>query len=372
VSQSSRAWGRTAIVLLCALVVAGSFGVVLRDGWDARARSTELTDREKRGVAYVHALTTVIGQLVQAQTAAVRGSHPDVDKLRQAIDSLGKVDQANGTALSTTQRYRDLSSKAESAFVATGPPRDQFQTWSDVVALALELGRAAGDNAGLTHDTGDDAYYLAQAALVQLPDAMMQAGRAADLASLGGSPTLAGGDAERAAVARYAVASDGEDVTNGLNKAISATESHTLGATIALPLDSFRTAVAAFTPPTAVTGTAPATADMLVNGSKAIFDTALPLTHSLLTQLGRLLDARAAQLDQTRRKQLYAGGGAILAYLVAALAVVVRRQRRTRPRGLVAVVGEPDPVPAAGRDEDQGVREPALAGGAPPIRRGAR
>jgi hypothetical protein len=370
VAQTRRAWLRATVLFVCASVVAGSFGVVLTSTWQARAQAHDRTDREQRGVAYLHPMTGLIGQLVQAQTAAVRGAKVDPDKLRKSFSSVAAADQANGALLGTTQRFLDLRTKAESALADTGTPRERYQTWSDVVALAINLGRTAGDNAGLTHDSDDDLYYAAQSALVALPDVMVQAGRAADLASLAGTAMLTGDDAERAAIARYAVASDGETVTNDLNKAISATENHTLGSTIALPLDAFRTAVAAFTPPTAVTQTAPATADQLVTGSKAIFDTALPLTHSLLTQVGNLLVTRTGQLDQLRQRHQLAGGGAILAYLLAVVALLARR-RRPRP-----VVDPPAPAPRNTTRPRRGAEaarepEPVLAGRPATNHRGA-
>lgn len=362
-SQSTpRAWGRTTVILTCALVIAVLFGLVLGNSWRDQRHAADLAKREQLGVAYLHPLTGLIGQLVQTQTAAVRGDQIDVGKLRKAVSGVDALDQTNGVPLSASQRYQDLRGKIESAIPSDGTPRERYQTWSDVVALALDLVRAVGDNASLSHDQDDDSFYVAQAALIQLPDAMVQAGRAADLATLAGTQMLAGDDAQRAAVARYAVATDGEDVTNGLNKSISATLSHTLGGSIALPLDAFRSAVATFTPPTAVTQTAPATANELVEGSKAIFNSALPLAHALLTQLNNLLKARDARLANTRRDQLVAGGAALAAYLIAVLVFTVgRRRRRHGAPDALTTVTTADPVR----------REPALIGTRnPPNHRG--
>ncbi len=362
-----RGRGRAFVLFVCALVIGVLFSLVLTSAWRDQVRAGQLAVQEERGVAYLHPLTALLGLLVQSQTAAVSGKPVDTQKLRNSVAAVGAVDTKYGAALGTSQRFRDLNTKTESALAGTGTPRDQYQSWSDVVALALDLTRAVGDNANITHDENTDSYYVAQAALGQLPDAMVQAGRAADLATLAGTQMLGGDDAVRAAVARYAVATDGEDATNGLNKSIASTDSHTLGSSIALQLDAFRSAVATFTPPTAVTQTAPATAAQLVSGSKGIFDSALPLAHALLTQLNGLLEARATAVAATRHSQLVAGAGVAAAYLLGLLVVVVRR--RSRPDRPAAA--QQTALRTAPPANERLPREPALVGRTPTNHRGA-
>jgi len=378
VSESTpRGRGRTLVLVVCAVVVALLYGAVLSTAWRDRAKTSDVLAQEQRGIAFLHPLTTLLGQLVQAESAAVHGTAVDVQQLRKSSTALGTANSKYGEALGTAQRGRDLSNKIEAA-LATGAstPRDQFETWTDVVALGVDLVHAVGDSSGLSRDQYTDSFYLAQAVLVQLPDMMVQSGRAADLATLAGAQKLEGDDAVRAAVARYAVAADGEAATVGLNKSISATESSSLGSDIALQLDAFRAAVATFTPPTALAQSAPVDAAVLAKNSVAVFESALPLTHGLLTQLSRLLTARAATIDSDQRTDLGATAGVVAAYLIGLLALVLRRPRRPRRPNAAAPVSPA--VPAQGRGDRPGSpagaerdRQSTLTGYAPSSHRGA-
>jgi hypothetical protein len=349
------------MLAISTLVLAGLVAMALGGAWRDRTDQAAAVRLEQRGIGYLHPLTSLVGQLVQAQTAAVRGDEVDAAKLRKAIASLYDVNARDGAALGASERFRELNTRTEAALSSAADPKssatpsERLETWSAVVALAIELVRAVGESSALSFDAHADAFYLAQAATVYLPDAMMQAGRATGLATLAGTQRLTGDNAVRAGVARYAVAADSEAATSGLNRSVANTDSHELGSAIARALEVFRAAVAAFTPPTAVAQPDSVAADQLSTGATAIFTSALALTHSLLTQTGKLLTTRTAALNSTRHNHLataIAGGAAVL----LALAGLFRRRRRP-----TATPPAPPPTTPTGRaGGTRATRQPAL------------
>ena len=105
--------------------------------------------------------------------------------------------------LQIDQRLADLTSQVESAFAKGETGRAAYDTYSGLVSLAVEMIRRIGDTSHLIHDPDLDSYYLMDAAIVRLPDAIVYAGRATDLVTLAGGGRSAGEDQVRAAVARF-------------------------------------------------------------------------------------------------------------------------------------------------------------------------
>ncbi|MBO0869412.1 MAG: hypothetical protein J2P15_12675, partial [Micromonosporaceae bacterium] len=131
----------------------------------------------------------------------------------------------------------------------------------------------------------------------------------------------------------YSVATDGEAVTAGVNKAVNATDDSELGISVAQPLDTFRAAVDAFAPPTMLTQLAGAVdAANLATGAHQVFTAAVPLAHRLLYALDDLLAARQAGIRGQQRfieRTAGVGGAAWLVLLV--LLVAVRRRPAAAP-----------------------------------------
>ncbi len=364
-----RTRGRFAVLASAPSLLAGLLAMTLGGAWRDRTDSEAAVRLERQGIAYLHPLTTLVGQLVQTQTAAVRGEQIDITQLRKAIGGVYAVNGANGAALGANQRFRDLNTEIEAAIAGPGEgkpqltPAQQMASWSAAVALAVKLVQAIGESSGISFDPHVDAFYLAQAVTLYLPDAMMQAGRATDLATLANSQRLTGDNAVRAGVARYAVSADAEATTDGLNRSVGSTDNRQLGSKVTPPLVAFRAAVTGFTPPTAVAQPDSVTAAQLRDGAKAIFTTALPLTHLLLGQLGELMTARATELSGTRRNQLTAAAVAGLAVLLAVIAIAWRRRTGKLTTG--APPTSTPPAATSSSASSRHSRQPALSGSAP-------
>src|SRR5215469_14630615 len=228
------------IVTACTLTIAGLFGAVLRGTWQASTADAGVAKAERNGVVYLHTMVGLIGQLVETQSAAVRGAPVDATALRKSLAGVSTADQSVGGALGVQQRFADLRDRAEAALLRNDQGREAYQTYTDLVALAVDLADQVGDTSHLIHDQDLDSYYVMDSALILLPNAMVFAGRSADLVTLAGGSDLGGDDAIRAAVARYGVATAGEQVTAGLNKAVEVTSRAALGSDIALQLDAFQ------------------------------------------------------------------------------------------------------------------------------------
>lgn len=320
---------RRIVVMICLVTVAVLFGAVVRQSWSATSRAAEIVRREAAGAAMMHPMTTLLTELVTAQSAAVRGGAVGWASLRVALNRLQEADAEYGDALLTSQRLRDLAAQIEAVVEAGATGRTAYERYSSVIDLALDLIRAIGESAHLVHDADLDSYYLMDAAIVRLPDAMVYAGRAADLVALAGPGTeLTGEDAVQVAVARFTVARDAQLVSAGLMTSVNNTERSQLGSNIIARLDTFRTAADAFAPPTMLqqlAGSVPART--MAENAGAVVTAAQALAHLLLSELEALLAVRAEDLARQQRLIGIATGASVVLVVVIAwlVALPVRR-----------------------------------------------
>lgn len=338
--SAGRSPARLTVIGVCALAVAVLFGGVVRQAWSSNSTTANVVHLEAQGAATLHPMVTLLGDLVAAQNTAVRGEKVDVDAIRTALKSLAGQDDEYGPKLQTTQRLNDLTSQIESAFAKGETGRAAYETYSTLITLTVDMFRSIGDLSHLIHDPDLDSYYLMDAAIVRLPDAMVYAGRASDLVTLAGGKALGGEDQVRAAVARFGVSYDAEQVSSGLTKSVDSTERSQLGTNIADRLDTFKAAADAFAPPTMLSDLATAVdAATLAANARRVYAAATSLAHLLLYELQALLDSRASKLaGQQRFVAVSAVLAALLAICMAWLAIVVR-PRRSRATGRASVVG---------------------------------
>jgi hypothetical protein len=343
VSRSTRRHPlRVVAVIVCALLLVGAFGAVLRQSWQTSSAGIETVTAARAAVAYLHPLTGLVGELVEAQSAAVRGSQVDAAGVRTALGAVESEDKEVGAQLRTEDRFAYLHTQVENLLARAATGRDAYDAYNVVVRLTVELIRHVGDTSSLSRDPDLDSYYLMDAAIVRLPDAMVLAGRAADLVVLAGDRELAGEDAVRAAVARHGVADAAQEVSIGLNKSVEATDRAALGQNIAQRFDAFKAAVDAFAPPTMLEELAGSVdAADLAAGARQVFATALPLSHRLLYELDALLSVRQGRYADAWRFSAGAGAaGGVLAILLTWLLVAGRSRSGRDPALAAALAGE--------------------------------
>lgn len=332
---------RTGAVVICLLTVAALFAAVARQSWDVNQTGSQVVRLEANGAEMLHPMTTLLTELVTAQSAAVRGEPVNQESVRNALAALQQSDVLYGEQLQTTQRLLDLTEQIQAAFAAGETDRAAYQRYSTIVDLTVDLIRVVGDTSHLVHDPDLDSYYLMDAAIVRLPRAMVYAGRAADLVALaGGTGVLTGEDAVRAAVARFNVSADAERVSLGLTASVDVTARSELGSNIVERLDAFLAAADAFAPPTMLHDLATTVeAAAMADNAGRVFATAQSLAHRLLSELEVLLAVRAEVLKQQQRF-IAIGSAAAGVVGVVLLGLILLPRRVTRRRG-------PDEEPAS-------------------------
>jgi hypothetical protein len=330
---------------MCTLAVALLFAGVVRQSWLLNSATADVVRRESHGAEIMHPMTTLVAVLVKTQSAAVRGDRVDAEAVRSALAAVAVVDANYGVELQTRQRLQDLTAKVEAAFDARETGQAAYDQYTGLVKLAVDLQRQVGDASHLIHDTELDSYYLMDAAIIRLPDAMVLAGRASDLVALAGGRTLGDEDAAAAAVARFGVSTAADQVRVGLNKSVNFTARADLGSNITERLDAFQAAADAFAPPTMLkelAGTVDA-ATLAANAQK-VSAAAAPLAHLLLGELQALLDARAAKVSGEWRFTASAAG-AIAALGLVMLWLLALTRRRPAADEVAGDPGSAEDVP---------------------------
>ncbi len=341
-TSTARRTVRITVVIVCALAMVGLVGAIVRQSASTNSTAADLVRHESDGATIMHPILSLIGNLVAAQSSAVRGEPVNAAGLEKSLAGVAELDSEYGPTLQTTEGLADLTTMVRAAIAKKVTGHAAYDTYSGLVTLAVALLRHTGDTSHLSHDPELDSYYVMDAAIVRLPDAQVYSSRAADLVSLSGGKELTGEDAVRAAVARFGVSAAAEQVSAGLTQSVEFTSRSSLGGNIAQRLDAFMAAAGAFAPPTMLPQLVDPGADatQLAANARRVSAAAAPLAHLLLSELQALLDQRLADLNGQWRFTATAAGLAGLAGLVMIWVLLVGR-----PRG--SYVEGPDP----GRDE---------------------
>jgi hypothetical protein len=334
---------------LCLLVIVGMVGLVVRQSLVINGTSRHTVKEEQEGALLLHPMTAVLGELVTAQSAAVRGEAVNANAVREALDGVAVEDDQHGPGLGTHARFVDLRTKVEAELNKPETGRAAFDTYSGLVTLAVDLMKQIGDRSNLIHDPDLDSYYLMDAAIIRLPIAVTLAGRASDLVALAGGRPLQGEDAIRAAVARFDVSDAAEQVDAGLTVTVATTQRAELGGNIASSLDTFKDAADAFSPPTMLLELS-STVDQstLAANARRVSAAATPLAHRLLYELQELLDARAARLASEFRLTVVATSLAGLLVVVLIYMVLIGNIRPPDLAGQPPAEGERGATPPGG------------------------
>jgi hypothetical protein len=341
------------------MAVAGLFIGVARQAWAASTDDESVVRLEASGAEMMHSMTTLLDQVVTAQSAAVRGDAIDGESLQTALEQVREADRAYGADLRTSQRLTDLSAQIEATVSSGVTGAEAYAVWPSMVDLTVDLIHVIGDTAHLVRDPDLDSYYLVDAAIVHLPRTMVYAGRAADLVALADGEELTGSALLGVAIARFNVSLDAEQVLTGLTTSVDFTERSELGSSIAPRLDVFRSAADEFSPPTMLQElAAEVDAATMDDNASRVLTAAAQLSHLLLGELQALLEVRAGDIAQERRLTVtLSAAGAVLGTAVAALVLVSRPIRRrveagdepiTGARGFTAVAGASGELTGAG------------------------
>lgn len=311
---------RTIVQLALLLTMVVLLVVAMVTGWNSATTEVDRVAAERGGVAYLRPLTTLISELAEAESASVRGMEIQTVAINGAINAVDSADREYGQSLEVRTRWSDIRKIINETIERDQGSLEAFEQYSEVLTLIRQLIRRIADTSGLRLDPSLDTSHLARAALVELPDVIIGAGKAADLAVLDNT----GGEAEttrltRVAVARYEIAVAAETVGIGLARAQDETASRTLGTTIPAQLDAFRSAVDAFVPSgTRLRGLGPSDPASITHLAELVRQAARPLAEAVLDELDDILRQRQDSLCTRRlRTSALPGLATLLAVVVA-------------------------------------------------------
>ncbi|MDG4794248.1 hypothetical protein [Micromonospora sp. WMMD1082] len=314
----------------------------------------DIAERERLGVEYLRALGPVTEALVDAQTAAVNGRPLPRGTLDQAVEQAATVDARIGGELSTSERWAGLRAKLEALPERSlTDPEAAFTVYGEVTDLLLALHGKVRETSGLIRDSGADLYFLQDGVGEEMPEAMVAAGRLADLVVLIGRRPATDQirSLSQLATLRGAALQPATDLANNLRAVVDRSESADLGASVLTPFDAYQRAVEAmalFSQPIDRAGTIDAT--RLVAARNEAQQAAKQLQPVLLDEIDRLLVDRLDRLNRDRLLVFGAGGLAGLLLIALAVHGWVSRPRDTsaRPGSPGSASVEPTPTPAAG------------------------
>jgi hypothetical protein len=310
------------------------------------AQSRQATEKERgsavtelHGVEYLGALEQVTMALTDTQSAVVAGRSASREALKRAIDNTTAVDARVGDELRTRERWAGLRAKID-----TLPQRgvagadEAYAAYSEASDLVLALYGKVRESSGLVRDPQGDSYHLQDALAEELPEALVAAGRLADLAGL--ASTRGSADRVRTgtelATARAAVLSPAGDLVNDLLAAVDSTKSGNLSGKLLSRLDGYQRAIEALAASTRA-GTSGPEAGISVDAARiaaarvSAESAARELSAVISTELDALIKTRIDGLDRQRRLTL--GVAAVAVLLVLALATVaILGPHRRAPR----------------------------------------
>jgi hypothetical protein len=317
-----------------------------------------VVESERRGVQYLQPLTRLLGVLVTAQGAAVRGDAVDTAAVQAQIDAVEGAESEHGRDLSTRTRWPTLRDSIRELTQRPGAAGlEAYQRWSQAVDLTIALIRRVGDTSKLVLDSEFDSYYMVEAGLLRLPEVIQAAGQLADLLAVTATNRTPL-DELRAAVMRDRIATASAAANNGLGKVVDLTGSGRISSALLSPLDQFGAATDALAPSVQV-AIMPPLPENVPAAAIGVRDSAERLAQTVWTELDALLRSRVDDLSLRRTSILVAGLlGVIAGVLVGVLLWRSRRPGRT--------LGEPPagrsvtPVPSS-QYPGQPVVDPAVS-----------
>ncbi|HEV7897858.1 MAG TPA: hypothetical protein VGP31_08460 [Planosporangium sp.] len=322
-----RRWGRHILIRLAVVVAAGMlFVFVMAQSWSVTSKGLSDVEAERHGVAYLQPLVQLIGELTDAQSAAVHGAQPNATQIDAAVTAVDGADDTHGDPLGTHRRWSELRGRIATLMGQRVGGDQAYAAYSAVVALAVDLVHKIGDASRLVPDPQLDTYYLADATLMRVPDVLVGAGRAADLAVLA-ERNPADGAQTRVSVARYQVSVASEELSTSLHKALDHRTvdgaAAAMGPNLAGQLDAFTSAVDAFVPPAMwLQSLSKVDIATLTSGAERVRQQTRPLAGAALGELDSLLRERQDRLS-IRQTWTMLGAGVGLLLLGALLSLLL-------------------------------------------------
>ncbi|MFE9194253.1 hypothetical protein ACFYL6_32075 [Micromonospora sp. NPDC007208] len=344
--------GRLLPLLLIGALLA-PLGLLVTSSWRQTTDDRDLAARERLGVQYLTALAAVTDALVEAQSNAINGRPVAREALNGAVEQAAAVDARIGGELLSQERWAGVRAKLE-ALRGRGAadPEAAYTAYGEVSDLLLALHRKVRESSGLVRDPEADSFFLQDSAGQELPEAVVAAGRLADLGTLVSRRPAAEqprGLMELTGL-RVTALAPAADLVDNLRSAVDGSESTDLGANVLTPLDTYQRSVealAAFSVPGKDTGVV--NPSQLSAAALNSHRSARQLQPVILAELDALLVERIDRLNRDR--WLTAGAGVAAVLLLSWLAaLLIAAGRRARRRAALAATHADSPDTPPHRD----------------------
>ncbi|RAO56295.1 hypothetical protein [Micromonospora saelicesensis] len=344
--------GRLLPLLLIGALLA-PLGLLVTSNWRQVTDDRDLAARERLGVQYLTALAAVTDALVEAQSNAVNGRPVAREALNGAVEKAAEVDARIGGELLSQERWAGVRAKLEALRGRSATdPEAAYTAYGEVSDLLLALHRKVRESSGLVRDPEADSFFLQDSAGEELPEAVVAAGRLADLATLVSRRPAAEqprGLLELTGL-RVSALAPAADLVDNLRSAVDGSESTDLGANVLTPLDTYQRSVealAAYSVPGKDTGVV--NPGQLSAAALNSHRSARQLQPVILTELDAVLAERIDRLDRDR--WLTAGAGVVAVLLLGWLAaLLVAAGRRAQRRAALAATHAESPDTPPQRD----------------------
>ncbi|MEU8017444.1 hypothetical protein AB0B74_15920 [Micromonospora parva] len=330
--------GRLLPLLLIGALLA-PLGLLAASNWGQATDDRDFAARERLGVQYLTALAAVTDALVEAQSNAVNGRPAAREALNNAVEEAAAVDARIGGELRSQERWAGVRAKLEALRGRSATdPEAAYTAYGEVADLLLALHRKVRESSGLVRDPEADSFFLQDSAGEELPEAVVAAGRLADLGVLVSRRPAAQqprGLMELSGV-RVSALTPATDLVDNLRSAVDGSESTDLGANVLTPLDTYQRSVealAGYSLPDKDSGVV--SPGQLSAAALNSHRSARQLQPVILTELDALLVERIDRLNRDR--WLTAGAAVVAALLLGWLAALqVAAGRRARRRAALA------------------------------------
>jgi methyl-accepting chemotaxis protein len=345
---------RVAVVLAVGFVLPCVY--LALQGSSYNSSLANFTSNERVGILYLRPLNALIIALSNGESAAVRDEPVNTAGIRAAVSNVNVADAAYGSRLATQERWSDLRQRIAALIAGRETGQRAFTDYSNITDLAVALVTETGDTSNLILDPGQDSYHIVVAAMVDATSVLVNSGQMADLVWL--ASKLAPKDTTQAEgrvlAARDQVAQAAADIDTNVQTAFEATQSTTLAARLAAPLDQFRTAISGFAPVTSLAElSVNLSAPLPIYAARAqVESTGSRLQATMFDQLDQLLQARQDELHRQRERGFAALGVAVAA--IGWIGWILLPERRGSDAARAA--DEADAL-AGGRHRAAGIRD---------------
>jgi len=297
-------------------------------GWAHSRATSAMLDRQATGASYLRPLVSLLDTLVEAQCAAVQGTAVDIEGVRSAIGRVNAADQRSGDLLSIGQRWSQIPARIEPVLISRIAGRDAVAAYAGPIGLVQSLLTELGDVATIADDHELGAHRLIDTAVIQVPEAMVNAAQMSNLARTDSRVGREVPPDPRIALAQdridRAVLAIGAGLRNGTSEAAGT------GLAALKPLDEFNAATNAMIHADLTElGSVSAQASLEATRRQA-HRAAVALDASLLDTYDSMLLSQISDLSGRHRTLLLATVLAGLATLVA-IVLVLRTELINRP-----------------------------------------